>query len=86
MARFAPGKPATPNQPAAKKENKFLVVTIYDGDRSLAEVRKVVPDASVRRLKASTAIQLSAFPTEAEAQKKVENLRKQGISAQVYKL
>lgn len=90
VARFAPGKSATPNQPAAKstppKENKFLVVTIYDGDRSLAEVRKVVPDASVRRLKASTAIQISAFPSEAEAQRKVENLRKQGISAQVYRL
>lgn len=98
VARFAPGKTPTENQAAANKpapatakstqpkENKFLVVMVYDGDRSLAEAKKVVSDARVRRLRAGEAIQLSAFPSESEAQKKVETLRKQGISAQVYRL
>lgn len=68
-----------------KAENKFLVIMSYGGDRSLTEARKVAPRALVRQLKQGKAIQLSAFPDEKAAQKKVQNLQKQGISARVYR-
>lgn len=86
-------KPAASSKPAAKKptaakkaENKFLVIMSFGGDRSLAQARKVAPQALVRQLKQGKAIQLSAFPDEKAAQKKVQDLKKQGISARVYRL
>ncbi|MFB2835520.1 hypothetical protein [Floridanema evergladense] len=79
-------KTAVKKTTAAKKaENKFLVVMSYGGDRSLAQARKVAPTALVRQLKQGKAIQLSAFPDEKAAQKKVQTLQKQGISARVYR-
>lgn len=79
---------ASATKPIAKKkaENKFLVIMSYGGDRSLAQARKVAPQALVRQLKPGRAIQLSAFPDEKAAQKKVQALQKQGISARVYRL
>ncbi|MFB2893563.1 SPOR domain-containing protein [Aerosakkonemataceae cyanobacterium BLCC-F50] len=86
-------KAAATNKTPAKKptatkkaENKFLVIVSYGGDRSLAQARKVAPQALVRQLSQGRAIQLSAFPDEKAAQKKVQDLRKQGISARVYRL
>ncbi|XWK86317.1 MAG: hypothetical protein U7127_19115 [Phormidium sp.] len=75
-------------KPTATKEaeNKFLVIMSYGGDRSLAQARKVAPQALVRQLSQGRAIQLSAFPDQKAAQKKVQDLRKQGISARVYRL
>jgi len=79
---------ASATKPTVKKkaENKFLVIMSYGGDRSLAQARKVAPQALVRQLKPGRAIQLSAFPDEKAAQKKVQALQKQGISARVYRL
>lgn len=86
-------KAAATNKTPAKKptatkkaENKFLVILSYGGDRSLAQARKVAPQALVRQLSQGRAIQLSAFPDQKAAQKKVQDLRKQGISARVYRL
>lgn len=83
----AGSKPGAKKPTGAKKvENKFLVIMSYGGDRSLTQARKVTPTALVRQLKQGKAIQLSAFPDEKVAQKKVEDLKKQGISARVYRL
>ncbi|MFB2881928.1 SPOR domain-containing protein [Floridanema aerugineum] len=83
----ATSKTPLKNPTATKKvENKFLVIVSYGGDRSLAQARKVAPQALVRQLSQGRAIQLSAFPDEKAAQKKVQDLRKQGISARVYRL
>lgn len=83
----ATGKSSTTKPTATKKAgNKFLVIMSYGGDRSLAQARKVAPQALVRQLKPGRAIQLSAFPDEKAAQKKVQALQKQGISARVYRL
>ncbi len=96
-ARFAPrgasdrGQAAATKQPPAKakaasaKDNKFLVVTAYSGSSSLAQVRKVTSDAYVRRLPQGNRIQVASFSLESEAQKKVRDLRKQGISAEIYR-
>ncbi len=78
-AKAAPAKPKA----APARENKFLVVMSYNGDRSLTQAKKSVPDAHLRDLGQGKAIQLAAFPTQAEAQKKVAALRKQGISARI---
>lgn len=78
--------PAKKPTATKKAENKFLVIMSYGGDRSLAQARKVAPQALVRQLSQGRAIQLSAFPDEKAAQKKVQDLRKQGISARVYRL
>ena len=79
-------KPATPAKAKAAPpgENKFVVVMAYNGDRSLAEARKVVPDAHLDNARQGKRIQLAAFPTESQAKKKAETLRKQGLSAQVF--
>ncbi|WP_421655431.1 SPOR domain-containing protein [Leptothermofonsia sp. ETS-13] len=61
------------------------VVTHYDSDRTLEEVKKVVPDAYVRNFPDGARIQLGAFTNEAEAEARVQQLRNQGISAEVYK-
>ncbi|MFB2938942.1 SPOR domain-containing protein [Aerosakkonemataceae cyanobacterium BLCC-F154] len=83
----AGSKPGAKKPTVTKKaENKFLVIMSYGGDRSLAQARKVAPKALVRQLKQGKAIQLSAFPDEKAAQKKVQDLKKQGISARVYRL
>lgn len=83
----ATSKTPVKKPPAAKKaENKFLVIMSYGGDRTLAQARKVAPQALVRQLKQGRAIQLSAFPDEKAAQKKVQDLQKRGISARVYRL
>jgi hypothetical protein len=89
----SPNKPPAASQTPAKQptvakkaENKFLVIMSYDGDRSLAQARKVVPKAFPRQLTQGRAIQLSAFADEKAAQKKVQDLRKQGITARVYRL
>lgn len=74
-----------PKASSSPRENRYLVVTTYNGDRSLAEAQKAVPDAIVRQLPAGKAIQLAAFPSESEAEKKVEALRKKGVSAKVYR-
>lgn len=89
IARLAPAA-NKPNLPKAKstapQENKFLVVTAQNSDRSLAQVRKTIPEAFLRRLPQGNRIQVASFPSESEAQKKVRELQKKGISAQVYRL
>ena len=84
---IAPSKTPAKKPAAVKKaENKFLVIMSYGGDRSLTQARKVAPQALVRQLSQGKAIQLSAFPDEKAAQKKVQDLQKQGISARIYRL
>ncbi len=63
----------------------FKVVTHYDNDRTLEAVKKVVPDAYVRNFSNGAQIQLGASSTAAEAEARVQELRNQGISAQVVK-
>ncbi len=72
-------------RPARAGENRYLVVMDYNGSRSLTQARKVAANAFVRRLPDGTRIQLASFPTASEARAKVQQLQKQGISAQLYR-
>jgi hypothetical protein len=63
----------------------YKVVTHYDSDRTLDSVRKVVPDAYVRNFSGGAHIQLGATGSAAEAEARVQQLRQQGIAAEVVK-
>lgn len=80
-----PATRQTAGRTAASGEDRYLVVMDYTGDRSLNQARKVAPNAFVRRLPEGRRIQLTAFPSAREARAKVQQLQKQGISAQLYR-
>lgn len=76
---------ASAPQSAPTREPHYYVVTEYSGDSSLAAARQAVPDAYVRNLPAEGAkVQLGAFSNEAKAQEMLQQLRNQGIEAEVY--
>jgi hypothetical protein len=82
-------KPATApsSVPIAPKSasHGYKVVIPYEGDRSLEAARKVSPDAYMRNFQDGTAkVQVGAYGTAADAEARVQELRKQGISAEVY--
>lgn len=73
------------SEPAPARSPSYYVVTEYSGDPSLQEARTVVPDAYVRNLPSEGAkVQLGAFSDEAKAQELQQQLREQGIEAEVY--
>ncbi|MFB2982442.1 hypothetical protein [Microseira sp. BLCC-F43] len=80
-----PATRQTGAKPARAGENRYLVVMDYNGSRSLTQARKVAANAFVRRLPDGTRIQLASFPTASEARTKVQQLQKQGVSAQLYR-
>jgi len=92
----APVSPVRPSEPAAPAETAaaapsssapstpYYVVADYTGDPSLSEAREVVGDAYVRNFDMGARIQLGAFSNASSAAALVEDLRTQGIEAQVY--
>jgi len=86
--------PTTAPQQAAASANQqsntpggdkyYYVLINYEGDRSLAEARKIVPDAYVRQLPQGSLIQMGALENEADARSLVNQLKQQGISASIY--
>jgi hypothetical protein len=63
----------------------YYVVTDYSGDRSLEDARQVVGDAYVRNFPNSGAqVQFGAFSDPARAEALLEELSRQGISAEIY--
>ncbi|HEY9640709.1 MAG TPA: SPOR domain-containing protein [Coleofasciculaceae cyanobacterium] len=72
-------------KPSVSSDHLYYVGTDYSGDSSLQQARNAVPDAYVRNLPSGAAkVQMGAFSNEAAAQERVQELRQQGISAQVY--
>jgi hypothetical protein len=57
----------------------------YQNDQSLEDARKVVPDAFVRNGNDGARVQVGASGSQTEAETRAEELRKQGIPAEVYK-
>lgn len=86
-------RPATPSSPAAPQASatrpasspEFRVVVPYQGDRSLEEARQVVGDAYVRNFPDGARIQLGAFSDSERAAQLQQELRQQGIEAEVYR-
>ena len=72
--------------PSPQPQSRYYVVTDYSGDPSLRSARGAVPDAYVRNISAEGAkVQLGAFDDEAKAEELRQELRQQGIEAEVYR-
>jgi hypothetical protein len=74
----------TSNAASASPQSAYYVVTDYTGDPSLDDARTVVQDAYVRNFDMGARIQLGAFNTSEGATALTEELRNQGIEAEVY--
>jgi hypothetical protein len=82
-----PTVPAVPTEPPrAQASGRYYVVTEYTSDFSLRAARGAVPDAYVRNIPSEGAkVQLGAFSDEAGAAEFQQDLRQQGIEAEVYR-
>lgn len=77
--------PVTPTPaPAPAAAPSYYVVASYTGDQSLTQARTAVSDAYVRNFPSGAKIQLGAFSQAGAAQGLVQQLQRQGITAQVY--
>lgn len=77
--------PASTAQTSPNGSYPVKVVTPYDGDSALTQSRAVVPDAYLRNFPDGAKIQLGAYGDTASAEAKAQELRRQGIPAEVYK-
>lgn len=77
--------PAVSSSPTAASSNGYKVVTPYSSDRTLDKAREKVPDAYLQNYSDGAKVQLGAYDNESTAQKRVDELRQQGIPAEVYK-
>jgi len=77
--------PSTRSAPSPAAGYDYKLVTHYDGDRTLEAARKVVPDAYVRNFSDGARIQLGAYGNASEAEARVQQLRNQGIDAEIQK-
>ncbi|MGQ9869878.1 SPOR domain-containing protein [Leptodesmis sp.] len=83
---YAPSpSPAVSSSPAAAAPYRYKVVTPYSSDRALEKAREQVPDAYLQNYSDGAKVQLGAYDNESTAQKRAEELRQQGIPAEVYK-
>lgn len=78
-----PPPPSTTTSPG--KSSNYTVVRPYTSDSVLQEARQKVPDAYVKNYSDGAKVQFGAYQDEAAAKSQAEELRKQGIPAEVYK-
>lgn len=67
-------------------EQYYYVVSPDRGEYSLEQIRKIIPDATVRDFPQGRKIQLGVFRAESNAKSLVSALAGQGIYAQIYNL
>ncbi|OUC14391.1 MAG: hypothetical protein B0A82_12275 [Alkalinema sp. CACIAM 70d] len=78
--------PAPGNSPESPKSSGYKVVVPYDSDRTLEKVQQLDPNSYFRNSEAGAVIQTGgSYNNEAEAQQKVQELKQQGIEAEVQK-
>lgn len=81
--------PAAPQPPIQVREYvrelDYKVVTPYSSDRSLNEAQQKVPDAYLQNYPTGAKVQLGSFDNESAAKARVEQLRQQGVQAEIYK-
>lgn len=77
--------PAASSSPTATIPNGYKVVTPYSSDRALEKAREAVPDAYLQNYSDGAKVQMGAYDNESTAQKRADELRQQGIPAEVYK-
>jgi hypothetical protein len=77
--------PPTPTATSTPSASGYKVVTPYTSDQVLEEYRGKVPDAYVKNYSDGAKVQFGAYQDENSAKSQAEELRKQGIPAEVYK-
>jgi len=76
---------ATPAATNRRRDTYFYVVVAYDGDRSLAQARTIIPEAYLAEIPdQGTKIQMGAFLAEPEAKALVQELKQRGVTATIY--
>lgn len=83
QAASQPAPPAVPAPTSQEPVSSYYVVTDYTGDPSLDNARSAVGDAYVRNFEAGARIQMGAFNTSEGAEALAEELRNQGIEAEI---
>jgi len=83
VAEPEPASSATAAKPTGNSAYDYKVVTEYNGDATLDQAQKAIPDAYVRNFPDGARIQLGAFDEAGKAEELVEKLEKQGIPAKV---
>ena len=76
---------STTTRSTATDAYPIKVITHYDNDSALTKSRTVVPDAYLRNFPNGAKVQLGAYDNPAAAEAKAQELRSQGIPAEVYK-
>ncbi len=86
-APVSPSPQANTNNSVDKKNNNtfYYVVSQYKGDQSLQKARSIVADAYLRDFPQGTQIQLGAYKDATTAEVIVQQLRKQGLDAVIYR-
>ncbi|MFM7449859.1 MAG: hypothetical protein ACKO24_14845 [Leptolyngbyaceae cyanobacterium] len=80
----APPKTEAAKPSVAADSLRYKVVTPFENDRALESARQAVPDAYVRNTADGAKVQLGAYTDAKAAEARAEELRKQGIPAEVY--
>jgi len=84
-AAARPNPASSPTATNPRRDAYFYVIAAYDGDRSLAQARAVIPEAYLAEIpNQGTQIQMGAFLVEAEAKALIQELKQKGITASVY--
>ncbi len=84
-AASQPSAAAVSTVPADTTDTYYYVVTDYSGDASLNDAREAVGDAYVRNFPdAGAQVQFGAFTDSAGAESLLNELQRQGISAEIY--
>ncbi len=78
--------PAVPpaSVPSPAGSSGYKVVAPYTSDRSLEEYRRQMPDAYLQNYSDGAKVQFGAYQDEGSAKAQADELRKQGIPAEVY--
>lgn len=76
---------ATPQAEPSPGDPYYFVILPYAGPGSLQQAQAIVPDAYLRNFGGSTSIQMGALPTRQNAERFVEQLKQQGLSASVHR-
>ncbi|MDX2232706.1 MAG: hypothetical protein NW220_23955 [Leptolyngbyaceae cyanobacterium bins.349] len=71
--------------PTPTNSSTYKVVTPYTSDKTLEDYRGKVPDAYVKNYSDGAKVQFGAYQDESAAKSQAEQLRQQGIPAEVYK-
>jgi hypothetical protein len=79
-----PAQTASPSPAASSSGQGYTVVSPYTNDRDLTNARQQAPDAYLLNTSEGAKIQLGVYRDSAEAKTRAEQLRKQGVPAEVY--